>query len=819
MIDIIQLNGSSSNYSLEELKESIIDKMSLTCKDAQIYLFNEFPHSLSPNVNIDLLFILNIQTELTGNYFKIRKDNENYNIYNLIIPISFVNDCHDMKIEKESEGFVLKRESGDELLDYSIESKDLKFNTMNYLRNKCNFKSNLQIIPLVFIKNKTMSASSESVIIDSSFSFNSILQVIQNSKSSSGTSCKEWKGLKKEFVEDHIQNIYLQASEDSEYGYLTKDKIEKKNRYYKFKELEKELGNQPIIIKGKAGSGKTSLLIDLLKSAEKMKRNSLFLTYNRMLVFDTAMILRSFKNFNNKNNPNIVSKEHSTQTLHSFFYRLSKRLGVLLVMSEKRASELKNKLNSRLELIFSELENIVTFQVNDKNSDKLKEYFQNNTFSDDSKENNGIKVEAIDFINYLSRNLVKKQDIKGYLKKYINQKLNKITENEENKLFLEDYYGVLQNLYNVINNKDKFISDFKIHDKFDLLSVQLNLKANKFLEEKNGKTQINIKNFKSRLRRGYGGTRRGRIVFIDEGQDCHILEKQIIYSLFGTKNIVVASGGKEQLIRHHEVRDWSIDHNKKRLVHKSVNKKNKSFRLKKNLANFCNYIAAYYKIDLNLEPNDSSDDGSIILDLRNDFSQDKLNEIESLRSKGKISGCKDYESLMILREPILDKNTKNTVKDSLKINQYSNIKMEKSSKVKKWPLKLKLEDDLGMMFWDKTEEAEGKFLISPGFSLTRLLNYESCRGLEAWTVSCFSLDKFFIRKQNEEDAENFLVQQGLEFEKNDDRRKRYAATWILMALTRAIDTIHINLDDPDSEFGQLLLKYSTDHPNYISLKK
>ena len=41
MIDIIQLNGSSSNYSLEELKESIIDKMSLTCKDAQIYLFNE----------------------------------------------------------------------------------------------------------------------------------------------------------------------------------------------------------------------------------------------------------------------------------------------------------------------------------------------------------------------------------------------------------------------------------------------------------------------------------------------------------------------------------------------------------------------------------------------------------------------------------------------------------------------------------------------------------------------------------------------------------------------------------------------------------
>jgi hypothetical protein len=817
MINIIQLNGSSSNYDFEELKESIINSISPTCKHAQIYLFNAFPYSLSTDVNIDLLFILNIQSELHNNYFRFTKNNENYNIKNLIIPISFVNNCHDLAIEKEDDNFVLKRKLGDELLDYSRESNDLKFETMKYLKDRCNFKSNPNIIPLVFIKNKLISSSNESIIIDSKFSFNSILESLHCSVSNYGTSYKEWVGLNKGAIEGHIHNIYLQASKDSEYGYLTKDKIEKTNRYYKFKELEKELGKQTIIIKGKAGSGKTSLLIDLLKSTEKIKRNSLFLSYNRMLIYDLAMIIRSFENFNNKKSPSQKNKEHSTQTLHSFFYRLSKNLGVLLLMSDKRIIELKDKLNSRLDLIFIELEKIVKYQINDMNADKIKEYFQNKRFSDDPKENNGIKVEAINLINSLSKDLVKKQDIKDHLIKYKDGKINKITEKEGSKLFLEDYYGVLQNLHNVINDKDKFISDFKIQDKFDLLGVPLNL--NKYTEEKNGKTQINLKEFKIRLRRGYGGTRRRRIVFLDEGQDCHILEKKIIYSLFGTENIVVASGGKEQLIRHHEVRDWSVDHNNKLLIHKVVNKQNKSFRLKKNLAHFCNYIAEYYKIDLNLETKESNDHGSVILDFRNNSSQHKIDEIESLRSRGKISGCKDYENLMILREPILASNSQNKGRNSIKINQYDNIEIKKLSLMNKWDMKLKLEEDLGFVFWDKTEEAEGQFSISPGFSMTRLLNYESCRGLESWTVSCFSLEKFFERKQNEDDAEKFLVQQDLEFETNNDRRKRYAATWVLMALTRATDTLHINLDDKDSEFSQLLIRYSLDHPNYISLKK
>ena len=40
-----------------------------------------------------------------------------------------------------------------------------------------------------------------------------------------------------------------------------------------------------------------------------------------------------------------------------------------------------------------------------------------------------------------------------------------------------------------------------------------------------------------------------------------------------------------------------------------------------------------------------------------------------------------------------------------------------------------------------------------------------------------------------------------------ERRNMFAATWVLMALTRVIDTLYIQLDDENSEFGKVVKKY------------
>ena len=99
MIEVIQLNGSSKNYNLQKLEESIKETLNPTCKNASVYLFNNFPLALSAEVNIDLLFILNIPDQ-NGNYFRIKKNGEWLNIKNLIIPISFIENYR-LKFEKE----------------------------------------------------------------------------------------------------------------------------------------------------------------------------------------------------------------------------------------------------------------------------------------------------------------------------------------------------------------------------------------------------------------------------------------------------------------------------------------------------------------------------------------------------------------------------------------------------------------------------------------------------------------------------------------------------------------------------------------------
>lgn len=47
----------------------------------------------------------------------------------------------------------------------------------------------------------------------------------------------------------------------------------------------------------------------------------------------------------------------------------------------------------------------------------------------------------------------------------------------------------------------------------------------------------------------------------------------------------------------------------------------------------------------------------------------------------------------------------------------------------------------------------------------------------------------------------------------DLQKRTYAMNWVLMALTRAIDTIYIQIDNQSSEIGRALEEYSKLNPN------
>jgi len=78
----------------------------------------------------------------------------------------------------------------------------------------------------------------------------------------------------------------------------------------------------------------------------------------------------------------------------------------------------------------------------------------------------------------------------------------------------------------------------------------------------------------------------------------------------------------------------------------------------------------------------------------------------------------------------------------------------------------------------------------------------------------------FNQKREDEDAEKYLIEDLFLNQDNEQRKSMYAATWALMALTRVIDTLYIQINDKNSEFGRIVTEYLNMKPkNVRELKK
>lgn len=805
-IEIIPINGKSHLFDYEVFEKSIYDTIGKKCSEAKIFLFNNFPLSVSVETNIDLIIVIAIKG-IKGNYYSPKSvNNKPIYLHNQIIPIKFVTEFQDDSITIDDSGYIIANE---EYIDYSSEIDALRFNLINYLSDKCGLiRKELYIQPLIFIQNN-YEAVCNNYLFAKSFDFHSIHKYFSESQAVIFIAYKNWitdTGYENLYAD--IKTITNQASIDSKIGYLTKKKIERigkqlSNTRVLFEELNKNL----IIINGKAGTGKSSELVLLTMKCISNGQNTLFLTYNKLLVFDIAITVKSFVNANQNNINENKPGEGSIMTLHAFFYRLSKSLGVLHVLKAERIEMLLSILKSRMRKVYDIIKEELIRQ--NTNYDEIKTKIQNYKSFD-----NEIKEVGLDFINYLQNKGVKSSnELKSNSIDFFNHKKRLIGNIEAKNAFLTDYYGVLENTLLQIENPKSFYEKFNIEDKHELLDIAIGL-SKKYESEKDGKKTITEKGFVEFKNRRVGGYRRKRTIFIDEAQDCHWLEKEILISIYGSSNIIVANGGKEQLIRHVELCNWEVSKARKLSI-KKHSIRNKSYRVKKTIVDFCNFIAEKYHINLNLEPLDAEDEGELLIDFRKKHKGSEINDIfRHLYAKGEINGCSPYESLLVLiesnsqREGMVTDNS--ATMDSAIINEYSNIEYSHNLKRGTWKHLKSLENEY--MFWDGTVEDKSQ-LIVPSQSESRLIYYESCRGLEAWSVACFALDKFFNQKREDPDAERFLVNEEKDnnmqslFLRNEDRKKMYAATWILMAITRVIDTLYVQINDENSEFGKLVVEY------------
>jgi len=794
--NLIEINGLADFVNYNAIRKSLEqENIARYCENLSIYILNTFP-LVSIDSPVDALIVLNIKKEI-GNQICFRYSNHKRYLRNVIVPVKVIEDLKDESLVLDN-GQVSTADSD---YTFSFELNSMKYGTAHFLGENCGFDTTvLYPYPLIFIKSNTTNSVNGNIIIGKELDWNNFFEFLkqQNEGYMVVQSYKPWDdklAYELTFPNDIKQLIDVASNIDKKNGFLTKNKIDSLgNSIIKDLVVYEHLGERLLIISGKAGTGKTNKLLSLLLYRLKKGYNVKYLTFNNVLVFEVARVIRAYL----KSNDITSSRGSSVMTLHKFMYRLSKQLGLLLLMSEKRANQLIATLkerNGKLKEYFKllEIESDAFYSISYTSINEFIEKVGNNN------DNIILREAAIIFLQFLKKQDNSNIGFDEQLSRYINHKSDLIKSQAGKEAFIEDYNEVLKNIIFLLNEREKFYSVFEIQNKLSLLSGLYNIKD---FDDK----VFSYKRFDEKVNRKLGGFRHGFTVFIDEAQDCFPLERDVIFEIYGHNNVVVVDGGKEQLIRRIEQCVWSSFKGKS-ISHYRPKLGSTSYRMKSNVLDLCKYIAKNFGMSFELETVESQDKGNIILDFRK---VPKYEEIfEQLTLRGNAAQCTPYESLMILVDnSSLSYFTSNgdgirgSIHEQIEVTEFDNIKESDFRENHPWVGKEDVEKFSPV--WDSTNRKKSKNDV-PYSNEIRLIRYESCRGLEAWCTANIDVDTFFDRKFSDSDSELHLENTILTL---NERKEMYAANWLLMSLTRAMDTLYLKIKDKESRVGKILYQYA-----------
>jgi hypothetical protein len=803
-----KINGTNSYLNYDLFRESILQELQIDCAKAEVLILNNFPVPVLSQATLDFIIFLKIPSHPTKRP-KINKDDDFVYISNLIIAVSVIKEYEHSTIKIEQNQLNVD----DSFIDLHDTATKLKWGLTNYLHEACGLveRNKITVHPVFWVLNNSNTNVCEHTIVSKNLTFDSIKDCISLNSYLRWSGYSDWNDTT--FYEESIKGILQQASKDSDLGYITKQKIDRfQNKFDEASNKAYEnIGEKLVEIRGKAGSGKSSDLLKYMLQKSLIGTRGTFLTYNHLLVFEISKQITGFNYNINEQNLKLKATT-TTYTIHSFMYNICKKLGVILLMSNTRIEELKTIMNNRLNLIQGYISVLLVLK-DSYSKDQLITAFQNNNNFD-----NGTKMEAIDLIksNSLIRVYDSKTDRNSLFDTHKKTKIKKLEEQINSDIFLSDYTNVLKKTLEALENIDTFFKEFNIENKFDLLENTLKL-DDTILVDVNGSKKINLDLLKERYQKSINHFRAGRTLYIDEAQDCHPYERDIFFSLFGTQNIVIANGGKEQLIRYDSVCLWDVSKGRK-IDNYVYQKRRKSFRMKPAIAALANHIAYSFNIDLNIEPLDSDDHGTILIDRSSNTNlEKKIKIINDLLNAGSRQGCSSYESLLLLKNAKEQNSHNNNLgtNNNIIINEFDVIKINTSNNRTDWNLIANANNKVSeARFWNATGNIDKKKQSVPGSLSIRAIYYESSRGLEAWSTMCFDINAFFESKRNEDEADNFLLNEIMEPE---FRKDKYAATWVLMALTRSIDTCYLELTNSNNALNNSIESFINRNPKFVKL--
>lgn len=646
---------------------------------------------------------------------------------------------------------------------------------------------------------------------------------------------------------DFINHFIDIAEEHTHQGILTKKKVDyitrkKTNRL--LEQANQALGKKLCVIRGKAGTGKTLALLRLMyeqvrKGEDAPKHNCRLLTFNNMLVMDLRMIMKNIGDF--------TPTKASISSLHKFFYDIYKVSPVrYLHMDRKKIDALFNlcmirtmRVNFLMQTLSAEKK---TTDVN-----ALINELDLEIFKEDSRIKQEDRAECKEYQKYLlgRKDALILSELFTYTLDYVDYKRKVFLENYHRQEFLNGYNVILEELYLVFHNLEEFINKYKMKIAYSATEMNTdefrkkyqevynqflndteqrlqkeygwfdswiptfmqNLEnvANEMADEFNRKSMDEQKEtFLASLKKIRRKVNWSKLILVDEAQDCQVNEKALLFELHGSDNTVIATGGRDQLIRTAQENDWSQLFGK-RLDAEKITLRSVSYRQKENIILFLNAFAEAFDIETRLTvPDETKNSGRVILDCRG-FNKNEipLDMIMSLQLNGRDMGCSNFENMMFLLPQVGYVKRKETEDKDVTIDTNSTILINQTSAQRR--LSMNLPSDFKPI--DGTVNDKRKALKNVGQDNTRCLLYESCRGLEAWNVLCMDLNDFYYEKIISRDAEDYAETYagGLFEEGRDKYMAQYASLWCFMAMTRAIDTLYIKLSNTSNSFSQTIL--------------
>ena len=254
------------------------------------------------------------------------------------------------------------------------------------------------------------------------------------------------------------------------------------------------------------------------------------------------------------------------------------------------------------------------------------------------------------------------------------------------------------------------------------------------------------------------------LVFVDEAQDCDEIERDLLYKIFGVKNCIISLGTRQIVRKKKEEINWSLGtvKDERQVVNLKI-----SHRNKKDLTDWFNAFSnSHYGLKpWELKENKNLHGGKLIILKTSNYNKAFHLQLD----KNLIDNENSKYDLMFL-----------TPNKESKIN----YNLEISNKLESWGCKY---------FDNNIEENKNKKFPIDAY---RILNFQSCRGLEAWTLVLWNLDVII---------QNIILNFNRDFpETSQSEILEHVNNWLLMIFTRSIDTLVITFNNYESEEYKML---------------